>query len=54
MLDPLFPHLFGLHLGKMVPVATLILHLIWGAALGLVFRWLGRKGEATPENRAAA
>lgn len=31
---------FGLALGMMAPVMTLILHIIWGAALGIVFRML--------------
>lgn len=29
--------LFGLKMGMMAPVMTLILHLIWGAVLGLTF-----------------
>lgn len=32
--------LFGLELGVMAPVMTLILHLIWGAVLGATFRAL--------------
>jgi hypothetical protein len=28
---------FGMGLGMMAPVVTLILHLIWGAVLGFVF-----------------
>lgn len=31
---------FGLKLGIMAPVMTLILHLIWGAALGLIYKAL--------------
>lgn len=31
---------FGLGLGMMAPVMTLILHVIWGAVLGIVFRML--------------
>jgi len=30
--------LFGLKLGAMAPVATLMLHLIWGAVLGLSYK----------------
>ncbi len=36
--------LFGLHLGPMAPVMTLILHLIWGGVLGKVFSSLGTTG----------
>ncbi|RWM19460.1 DUF6789 family protein [Mesorhizobium sp.] len=36
--------LFGVKLGMMAPVMTLILHLIWGAVLGFVFGRL--QGEA--------
>ncbi len=32
--------LFGVKLGMMAPVMTLILHLIWGAVLGFIFSWL--------------
>lgn len=32
--------LFGLHLGPMAPVMTLILHLFWGTVLGIVFQAL--------------
>lgn len=32
--------LFGLNLGPMAPVMTLILHLFWGTVLGVVFRAL--------------
>nr|WP_244483514.1 DUF6789 family protein [Mesorhizobium sp. 1M-11] len=32
--------LFGLALGMMAPVMTLILHFIWGAVLGVMFRML--------------
>jgi uncharacterized membrane protein YagU involved in acid resistance len=32
--------LFGVKLGMMAPVMTLILHLIWGAVLGFVFSGL--------------
>ncbi|MBA8907582.1 DUF6789 family protein [Aminobacter ciceronei] len=31
---------FGLALGMMAPVMALILHIIWGAVLGIVFRML--------------
>lgn len=34
--------LFGLHMGLMAPVMTLVLHLIWGAVLGGTFQALGR------------
>jgi len=30
--------LFGLKLGMMAPVATLMLHIIWGVVLGLVYK----------------
>ncbi len=30
--------LFGLKMGMMAPVATLVLHLIWGAALGWTYK----------------
>lgn len=39
--------LFATQIGIMAPVATLVLHLIWGAALGLVFQLL-------PDARVAA
>ena len=32
--------LFGMNLGMMAPVATLVLHLIWGVVLGLVYKKL--------------
>ncbi len=32
--------LFGLHMGMMAPMATLILHIIWGIVLGLSFQKL--------------
>ena len=32
--------LFGLNLGMMAPVATLMLHIIWGVVLGLVYKRL--------------
>lgn len=35
--------LLGLKLGPMVPVATLVLHLIWGAVLGWTYARLGNK-----------
>lgn len=34
--------LFGMHLGLMAPVMTLVLHLIWGAVLGAVYGALDR------------
>ena len=30
--------LFGLNIGMMAPVATLMLHIIWGVVLGLVYK----------------
>ncbi len=41
--------LFGLKMGIMAPVMTLILHLAWGAALGWTYGRLGGKSEATGE-----
>ncbi len=35
--------LFGLHIGLMAPVMTLILHWIWGAVLGLTFAALSKR-----------
>lgn len=32
--------LFGLHMGMMAPIATLMLHLIWGLVLGLTYQRL--------------
>jgi hypothetical protein len=32
--------LFGLHIGIMAPVATLVLHLIWGLVLGISYKRL--------------
>ncbi len=32
--------LFGLHIGIMAPIATLILHLIWSTVLGLSYKRL--------------
>lgn len=34
--------LFGMKMGMMAPVMTLVLHLIWGAVLGATFGGLGR------------
>ncbi len=34
--------LFGLKLGPMAPVMTLVLHLVWGAVLGAAYARLGR------------
>lgn len=34
--------LFGMKMGMMAPVMTLVLHLIWGAALGATFGALSR------------
>ncbi len=33
---------FGVNLGMMAPVATLMLHLIWGVVLGLTYNKLAR------------
>lgn len=41
---------FGLHLGLMAPVATLILHWIYGAVLGAVYG----SGQRSRAERAAA
>lgn len=38
--------LFGMGLGIMAPVMTLVLHVIFGAVLGLVFQTLAAPGEA--------
>ncbi len=38
--------LFGLGIGAMASVATLVLHLIWGLALGLTYRLLSSKAGA--------
>jgi len=35
--------LFGMHIGMMAPVATLILHLIWGTVLGFSYQRLTKK-----------
>ncbi len=40
--------LFGLKLGMIATVMTLILHLIWGAVLGYIY------GKLTPRGAAAA
>jgi hypothetical protein len=40
--------LFGVKLGMIAPVMTLILHLIWGAVLGYTY------GKLTPRGAAAA
>ncbi|MCW8808891.1 MAG: hypothetical protein OQK79_12400 [Rhodanobacter sp.] len=34
--------LFGMKMGMMAPVMTLVLHLIWGAVLGATYSSLGR------------
>ncbi len=34
--------LFGMHLGIMAPVATLMLHIIWGIVLGISYKWFAR------------
>lgn len=39
--------LFGLALGMMAPVMTLVLHLIWGAVLGFVFGMLPASAQGT-------
>lgn len=38
--------LFGMHMGMMAPVMTLLLHLVYGAVLGAVFGRLGQAVEA--------
>lgn len=38
---------FGLALGMMAPIMTLILHLIWDAVLGFVFRVLPEPAQGT-------
>lgn len=45
--------LFALHIGAMAAVATLMLHLIWGAVLGFVYQKLesGHAGEHQPVYR---
>lgn len=43
--------LFGLNLGIGAPVATLVLHIIFGAVLGAVYGWL-QTGRATATQRA--
>ncbi|MEO7775467.1 MAG: DUF6789 family protein [Steroidobacteraceae bacterium] len=35
--------LFGLKLGIMAPVVTLMMHLIWGAVLGYSYAWLASR-----------
>jgi len=35
--------LFGMHIGVMAPVATLILHIIWGVVLGFSYQRLTKK-----------
>ena len=44
--------LFGLDMGMMAPVMTLMLHVIYGAVLGLVFGRLGIASAATAANTA--
>jgi len=34
--------LFGMHLGMMAPVATLMLHIIWGVVLGISYKQFAR------------
>jgi len=34
--------LFGLHIGMMAPIATLMLHIIWGVVLGITYGRLAR------------
>lgn len=43
---------FGVALGIMAPVMTLILHMIWGATLGLVFRMLPAETTEAAERRS--
>ena len=35
--------LFGMHIGMMAPVATLMLHIIWGVVLGFSYQRLTKK-----------
>ncbi|HZD25976.1 MAG TPA: DUF6789 family protein [Alphaproteobacteria bacterium] len=42
---------FGVRIGIMAPVATLILHLVWGAVLGIVFQFLPSSPEAVSSPR---
>lgn len=44
--------LFGLNLGMMAPAMTLMLHVIYGAVLGLVFGRLGTANVATVADTA--
>ncbi len=37
--------LFGLHIGVMAPVATLMLHIIWGVVLGLTYKLMDHQTE---------
>lgn len=36
--------LFGLALGMLAPIATLVLHLVFGVVLGAIYGWLERQG----------
>ncbi len=42
--------LFAVKIGVMAAVATLVLHLIWGASLGLIYQWLQGAGDRTMES----
>ncbi|CAN5147453.1 hypothetical protein BH24PSE2_BH24PSE2_06790 [soil metagenome] len=45
--------LFGLNLGVAAPIATLVLHIIFGAVLGGTFGWLeARRKAGAPEGAA--
>lgn len=44
--------MFGLALGMMAPVMTLVLHIIFGAVLGAGFAWLGSAGSTSGERHA--
>jgi Family of unknown function (DUF6789) len=47
--------MFGMNMGMMAPVMTLVLHLIFGAVLGAAFGKLGSAGKtATPDNTTSA
>ena len=38
--------LFGMKLGMMAPVMTLMMHLVWGAVLGYTYGWLAADAAA--------
>jgi len=45
--------LFALKIGVMAAVATLVLHLIWGASLGLIYQRLQASGDRSMESSRA-